>query len=130
MSDARRAGDADPRKVIIADTIKLVSFLFHSFVHKGVGTIYIFTNRKKNLYKFSLISQVGNSGYDKTITSQLKDRNVEYCSDAEASRKVNTPLFRKLNSIPDETYEIESCKKTIKLNSPIQVGFFCISMPS
>ena len=28
VSDARRAGDADPRKVIIADTMKLVSFCF------------------------------------------------------------------------------------------------------
>ena len=49
VSDARRAGDADPSKAIIADTMKLVSFLFHSFIHKGVGTIYIFTYRK-NLY--------------------------------------------------------------------------------
>ena len=49
---------------------------------------------------------------------------MEYCSDAEASRKVNTLLFRKLDSITEETYEVESCKKTIKLNLPIQVGFF------
>ena len=66
---------------------------------------------------------MGNSGYGKTITNQLKHRNVEYCSDAEASRKVNTPLFRKLDSINDETYEEESCKKTIKLNLPIEVRF-------
>ncbi|CAH3039910.1 unnamed protein product, partial [Porites evermanni] len=50
------SGDADPRKAIIADTMKLV----------------------------------GNSGYGKTIANQLKHMNVEYCSDAEASRKVNT----------------------------------------
>ena len=49
---------------------------------------------------------------------------MEYCSDAEASRKVNTPLFRKLDNITEDTYEVESCKKTIKLNLPIQVGFF------
>ena len=49
VSDARRAGDADPSKAIIADTMKLVSFLFHSLIHRGVGTIYIFTYRK-NLY--------------------------------------------------------------------------------
>ena len=66
---------------------------------------------------------MGNSGYGKTITNQLKHRNVEYCSAAEASRKVNTPLFRKLGSITDETYEEESCKNTIKLNLPIQVSF-------
>ena len=38
VSDARRAGDADPSKAIIADTMKLVSFVFHLGKH-GVGTI-------------------------------------------------------------------------------------------
>ena len=33
VSDARRAGDADPRKAIIADTMKLVSFVFHLEKH-------------------------------------------------------------------------------------------------
>ena len=28
------------------------------------------------------------------------------------------------DSITEETYEVESCKKAIKLNLPIQVGFF------
>ena len=58
------------------------------------------------------------------ITNQLKHRKVEYCSDAEASRIVNSPLFRKLDSFTDQTCEVESCKKTIKLDLPIQVGFF------
>ena len=64
------------------------------------------------------------TAYGKTITNQLKHRNVEYCSDAEASRKVNTPLFRKLDIITADTYEVESFKKSIKLKLPIQVGFF------
>ena len=67
---------------------------------------------------------MGNSSYGKTITNQLKRRNVGYCSDAEASRKVNTPLFRKLDNITEDTYEVESCKKNIKLNLPSQIGFF------
>ena len=67
---------------------------------------------------------MGNSSYGKTITNRLKRRNVEYCSDAEASRKVNTPLFRKLDNITEDTYEVESCKKNIKLNLPSQIGFF------
>ena len=49
---------------------------------------------------------------------------MEYCSNAEASCKVNTHLFQKLDNITEHTYEVESCKKTIKLNLPIQVGFF------
>ena len=67
---------------------------------------------------------MGNSSHGKTITNQLKHRNVEYCSDAEASRKVNTPLFCKLDNITEDTYEVESCKKTIKLNLLSQIGFF------
>ena len=30
----------------------------------------------------------------------------------------------KLDNITEDTYEVESCKKTVKLNLPIQVGFF------
>ena len=67
---------------------------------------------------------MGNSGYGKTITNQLKHRNVEYCRDAQASRKVNTHLFGKLENITEDTFEVQSCKKSIKLNLPIQVGFF------
>ena len=70
------------------------------------------------------ISQVGNSGYGKTIANQLKHMNVEYCSDAEASRKVNTHPFRKLENITEDTYEVLSCKKSIKINLPFQDGFF------
>ena len=49
---------------------------------------------------------------------------VEYCTDAEASKKVNSPLFRQLDNITEDIYEVQSCKKSIKLNLPIQVGFF------
>ena len=75
---------------------------------------------------------MGNSSYGKTITNQLKHRNVEYCSDAEASRKVNTPLFRKLDNITEDTYEVESCKKyhQVKLIFQAKSVFSCINMLS
>ena len=123
VSDAGRAGDADPSKAIIADTMKLVSCCVVVRNKRREGKHFM-DRKKKNLHKSFLISQVGNSGYGKTITNQLKHRDVEYCSDAEASRKVNTHLFRKLDNITEDTYEVESCKKTINLNLPIQVGFF------
>ena len=37
---------------------------------------------------------------------------------------VNSPFFRELNPIDDETYEVQSSKKKIKLDLPLQVGFF------
>ena len=37
---------------------------------------------------------------------------------------INTPFFRQLDPIDEETYEVQSFKKVIKLDLPIQVGFF------
>ena len=37
---------------------------------------------------------------------------------------MNTHLFRQLENITEDTYEVQSCKKSIKLNLPIQVGYF------
>ena len=67
---------------------------------------------------------MGDSGYGKTITNQLKHVDVQYCTDVEASCKVNTHLFCKLENITEDTYEVQSCKNSMKLSLPIQVGFF------
>ena len=90
VSDARRAGDADPSKVIIADTSKLT----------------------------------GNSGYGKTIINKERHRQVEYCDDDEVPELVKSPFFRQLNTIDQNTYEVESSKKKIKMDLPLQVVFF------
>ena len=90
MFEARRAGDADPNKSIIADTMKLV----------------------------------GNSSYGKTITNQENHRDIHYCSEMKASQLVNEPYFRAIEPIDDDTYEVQMCKKTIKLNLPSPIGFF------
>ena len=90
VSNARRAGDADPSKAIIADTMKLV----------------------------------GNSSYGKTITNKERHRQVKFCDDDEVPNLINSPFFRELNPIDDNTYEVQSSKKKIKLDLPLQVGFF------
>ena len=90
VSNARRAGDADPSKAIIADTMKLV----------------------------------GNSSYGKTITNKERHRQVKFCDDDEVPSLINSPFFRELNPIDDNTYEVESSKKKIKLDLLLQVGFF------
>ncbi|CAH3044868.1 unnamed protein product [Porites lobata] len=68
VSDARRAGDVDPNKAIIADTMKLVS-----------------------------------------------------CSPIEGTEG---EIRFKIELIDKNTFEVQSCKKKIKLNLPMQIGFF------
>ena len=90
VSDARRAGDRDPNKAIIADTMKLI----------------------------------GNSSYGKTITNKALHTNIKSCNNTEASNYINEPLFRDLDEIGDDLYEVTMAKKTIKEDLPIQIGFF------
>ena len=66
---------------------------------------------------------VGNSSYGKTITNKERHREVKYCDD-EVCELVNPPFFRELNPIEVDTYEVQSSKKMIKLDLPLQVGFF------
>ena len=68
--------------------------------------------------------KVGNSSYGKTITDQERHREVKFCEETKASRLINTPFFREIDQIEGNTYEVQSCKKTIKLNLPMQIGFF------
>ena len=49
---------------------------------------------------------------------------MKFCDDDEVPRLINSPFFRELNPIDDNTYEVESSKKKIKLDLPLQVGFF------
>ncbi|XP_038067357.1 uncharacterized protein LOC119737233 [Patiria miniata] len=90
VSDARRAGDSDPSKAILADTMKLL----------------------------------GNSAYGKTVTNQERHMNVRVCNDADAPRYVNKSHFRALHALDDDVYEVDMAKKMIRLNLPLQIGFF------
>ena len=55
VSDARRAGDTDPRKAIIAFTMKLVSFLFHFLGYRG-GEVYFLSLYTNDFFKCTFFS--------------------------------------------------------------------------
>ena len=119
VSEARRAGDVDPNKAIIADTMKLVSCC----PIDGTEEEKRF-KVQKNSYQCRLFSYVGNSSYGKTITDQERHREVQFCEETKASRLINKPFFRQIDQIEENTFEVQSCKKKIKLNLPMQIGFF------
>ena len=95
VSDARRQGDVDPSKAILADTRKLE----------------------------------GNSAYGSTIMNQENFQDVKYVrGEGKAMIEMNEPQFKKLTTLleNEELYEIEKSKKMIKLNLPIQIGYFIL----
>ena len=90
VSEARRDGDKDPAKGLIAETMKLL----------------------------------GNSGYGKTVTNKEMHRDVKYVYPCQASSLVNEKRFRQQNIISDQLVEVEMMKQTIRLDLPIQIGYF------
>ena len=95
VSDARRLGDADPSKAILADTAKLE----------------------------------GNASFGSTIMDQEKFQSVKYVhGEGQAMLEVNLPQFKKLTPLVEEEeyYEIEKDKKCLRMNLPIQIGYFIL----
>jgi hypothetical protein len=71
---------------------------------------------------------IGNASYGKTVTNKERHRAVYYCNDVNASRKVNNANFRSLDEISDTCFEVSMSKKRIKLDLPLQIGFFVYQM--
>ena len=65
---------------------------------------------------------MGNSSYGNTITDQEHHREVQFCLETKVPRLINKPFFRQTHQIEENTFEVQSCKKKIKLNLPMQVG--------
>jgi len=72
---------------------------------------------------------IGNSGYGSLIMDKTKHREIKYVQgESETCLQVNDPRFRKLECLESEEqyYEIEMAKKKIKLDLPIQLGYFIL----
>ena len=67
---------------------------------------------------------LGNSGYGKTVTNKEKHRDVRYVCADEAGGLVNDKRFIQLNELNEDTCEVELMKKVVKLDLPMQIGFF------
>ena len=72
---------------------------------------------------------IGNSGYGSLIMDVTRHKNIQYIQgENETSLKVNDPLFQKLDCLDGEEhfYEVEMAKRKIKLDLPIQLGYFIL----
>ena len=67
---------------------------------------------------------MGNSSYGKTITNKYRHTNCKITDFSKANKLVNDLLFRDLNPITDDCYEVEMAKSKIKHDLPVQIGFF------
>ena len=51
---------------------------------------------------------------------------TKYSNDEKTHREINEPLFKRLNTVQKNLFEIELQKSTIEQKEPIIVGFFIL----
>ena len=71
---------------------------------------------------------LGNSAYGSLLIDKTKHIRVKYVHEkSQAHLAVNDPLFKRLNELPHELFEIEMSKRRISLDVPIQLAFCILS---
>jgi len=68
---------------------------------------------------------VGNAAFGRFIMDVTRHQEVRYEKDeAKVARAINNKFFRDLDELPHGVFELKSAKKRIKMDLPIQIGFF------
>ena len=69
---------------------------------------------------------LGNSSYGYQIMDQSRHIETLYLNDEKTHKAINNRLFRRLNNVSTDIYEVELVKSTAEHREPIIVGFFIL----
>ena len=67
---------------------------------------------------------LGNSSYVYQIMDRSRHTETLYLNDEKTHKAINNRLFRKLNSVSTDIYEVELVKSIVEHREPIIFGFF------
>ena len=60
------------------------------------------------------------------MMDRLKHTITKYLNDEKTHKAINEPLFKRLDAVQKDLYEIKLLKSTIEHKEPIIVGFFIL----
>ena len=69
---------------------------------------------------------LGNSSYDYQIMGRSKHTETKYLNDKNTHKAINGKMFKRLNNVSKDLYEVELAKSKIEHREPIIVGFFIL----
>ena len=69
---------------------------------------------------------LGNSSYGYQIMDKSRHTITKYLNDEKTHKAINEPLFKRLNTVEKDLYEVELLKSTIEHRETIIVGFFIL----
>lgn len=75
-----------------------------------------------------LLVFAGNSAYGRTLVNREHHTDISFQQSSESmvSQLINNKQFRSLNELNNDIIEFESAKSLIKLDVPVQIGFFVL----
>ena len=97
---------------------------FGNFVQSAVDARRQRDENPKSSVVAETMKLLANSSYGDQIMDRSRHRVTKYLSDEKIHSAINSKLFKRLNQITDQLYEVELVKSEIEHREPILVGFF------
>ena len=99
---------------------------FNNFVQSAVDARRQRDNNPNSSVVAENMKLLANSSYGYQIMDRSRHIVTKYLSDEKTHSAINSKLFKRLNHITDQLYEVELVNSEIEHKEPIIVGFFIL----
>ena len=99
---------------------------FNDFVQLVVDARRVGDKNPESSVVAETMKLLGNSSYGYQIMDRSRHTETKYLNDEKTHKAINGKLFKRLNSVSKEVYEVELVKSKIEHREPIIVGFFIL----
>ena len=99
---------------------------FNNFVQSVVDARRVGDENPESSVVAETMKLLGNSSYGYQIMDRSRHTETKYLNDEKTHKAINGKLFKRLNSVSKELYEVELVKSKIEHREPIIVGFFIL----
>ena len=99
---------------------------FNSFVQSAVNARREGDKNPNSTVVAETMKLLANSSYGYQILDRSRHTVTKYLSDEKTHSAINNKMFKRLNHINDNLYEVEMAKAEVEHKEPIIVGFFIL----
>ena len=99
---------------------------FNNIVQSAVDARRQGDENPKSSVVAEIMKLLANNSYSYEIMDRSRHTVTKYLTDGKTHSAINSKLFKRLNHITEQLYEVELVKSEIERREPINVGFFIL----
>ena len=99
---------------------------FNNFVQSVVDARRAADENPDSSFVAETMKLLGNSSYEYQIMERSRHTETKYLNDEKTHKAINGKMFKRLNNVSKEIYEVELAKSKIEHREPMIVGFFIL----